>query len=326
LDARPREQICSSGGPSGPEELLITARRVPLGKTAEVARALPDRQVRMIGAWCFLDHYGPERVDDTGGMVLPPHPHIGLQTVSWLFGGTIEHRDSAGGHTLVKPGELNLMTAGRGISHSEVSTDEATVLHGVQLWVALPADYRDTEPGLAHYAPPVVHGPGWDAQVFLGSMLDSESPVQTFSPLVGAEMILDGGTRLAPDKQDDFEYGVLVDFGLVRVNGEEVKPNQLAYVAPGEPLDIEAADLSHLLMIGGRPLDEEIVMWWNFVGRDHHEVAQARADWMAQITDNSGTIEDSSEVFDGRFGIVPGDHLPPIPAPSLPNIKLKARR
>jgi quercetin 2,3-dioxygenase len=307
---------------------ILEPRQVPLGglRAMDVRRTLPQRRRSLIGAWCFLDHYGPERVDDTGGMVLPPHPHIGLQTVSWLFGGTIEHRDSAGGHTLVKPGELNLMTAGRGISHSEVSTDDATVLHGVQLWVALPADYRDTEPGLAHYAPPVVHGPGWDAQVFLGSMLDSESPVQTFSPLVGAEMILDGGTRLPPDKQDDFEYGVLVDFGLVRVNGEEVKPNQLAYVAPGEPLDIEAADLSHLLMIGGRPLDEEIVMWWNFVGRDHHEVAQARADWMAQITDNSGTIEDSSEVFDGRFGIVPGDHLPPIPAPSLPNIKLKARR
>src|SRR4051794_16036828 len=307
---------------------ILVPRDVPLGglRAMTVRRTLPQRQRSLIGAWCFLDHYGPDRVDETGGMLVAPHPHIGLQTVSWLFGGSIEHRDSVGSHALVKPGELNLMTAGRGISHSEVSTDEATVLHGVQLWVALPADYRDTEPGLAHYAPPVVHGPGWDAQVFLGSMLDSESPVQTFSPLVGAEMTRAGGTRLAPDKQDDFEYGVLVDFGLVRVNGEEVKPNQLAYVAPGEPLDIEAADLSHLLMIGGRPLDEEIVMWWNFVGRDHHEVAQARADWMAQITDNSGTIEDSSEVFDGRFGIVPGDHLPPIPAPSLPNIKLKARR
>jgi hypothetical protein len=119
---------------------------------------------------------------------------------------------------------------------------------------------------------------------------------------------------------------VLVDFGLVRVNGEEVKQHQLAYVAPGEGLEIEAADLSHVLVIGGRPLGEEIVMWWNFVGRDHDEIVQARADWMAQITDNNGTITDSSEIYDGRFGIVTGDHLPPIPAPAMPNAKLKPRR
>jgi quercetin 2,3-dioxygenase len=258
-------------------------------------------------------------------MMVAPHPHIGLQTVSWLFGGAIEHRDSSGAHALVKPGELNLMTAGRGISHSEVSTDEVTVLHGVQLWVALPAAYRDTDPAFTHYAPPVVRGEGWDAQVFLGSMLGSRSPVETFSPLTGAELILDGGTTLTPDTEPGFEYGVLVDFGLVNVNGEEIKPNQLAYVAPDEGLEIVAADLSHLLVIGGRPLGEEIVMWWNFVGRDHDEVVSAREDWMAQITDNNGTIQDSSRVYDGRFGIVPGDHLPPIPAPALPNARLKPR-
>jgi quercetin 2,3-dioxygenase len=306
---------------------ILEPRDVPLGglRAMTVRRTLPQRQRSLIGAWCFLDHYGPDRVDETGGMMLAPHPHIGLQTVSWLFGGAIEHRDSSGGHVLVKPGELNLMTAGRGISHSEVSTDEVTVLHGVQLWVALPAAYRDTKPTLTHYAPPVVSGVGWDAQVFLGSMLGSRSPVATFSPLSAAEMILDSGTTLTPDTDASFEYGVLVDFGLVHVNGEEVKQHQLAYVAPGEGLEIEAADLSHLLVIGGRPLGEEIVMWWNFVGRDHEEVVSAREDWMAQITDNNGTIQDSSQVYDGRFGIVPGDHLPPIPAPSVPHARLKAR-
>jgi redox-sensitive bicupin YhaK (pirin superfamily) len=218
------------------------------------------------------------------------------------------------------------MTAGRGISHSEVSTDETTVLHGVQLWVALPAAYRDAEPAFTHYSPSVVKGDGWDALVFLGSLLGSTSPVETFSPLVGAELILDGDTRLTPESDPNFEHGVLVDFGVVRVNGEEVKQNQLAYVAPGEPLEIEAADLSHLLLIGGRPLGEEIVMWWNFVGRDHDEVVQAREDWMAQITDNNGTITDSSQIYDGRFGIVEGDTQPPVPAPALPNARLKARR
>ena len=307
---------------------ILDPRDVPLGglRAMNVRRTLPQRQRSLIGAWCFLDHYGPDRVDETGGMMVAPHPHIGLQTVSWLFGGTIEHRDSIGTHALVRAGELNLMTAGRGISHSEVSTDETTELHGVQLWVALPATYRDDQPAFAHYVPPVVHGTGWDAQVFLGSMLGSESPVETYSPLVGAEMILDDGTRLAPEVLPEFEYGVLVDFGLVRVNGEEVKQHQLAYVAPGEGLEIEAADLSHVLVIGGRPLGEEIVMWWNFVGRDHDEIVQARADWMAQITDNNGTITDSSEIYDGRFGIVTGDHLPPIPAPAMPNAKLKPRR
>jgi quercetin 2,3-dioxygenase len=306
---------------------ILDPRDVPLGglRAMNVRRTLPQRQRSLIGAWCFLDHYGPDRVDETGGMMVAPHPHIGLQTVSWLFGGTIEHRDSVGTHALVKPGELNLMTAGRGISHSEVSTDETTELHGVQLWVALPAAYRDDRPAFAHYAPPVVHGQGWDAQVFLGSMLGSESPVETYSPLVGAEMILDDGTQLSPDVQPAFEYGVLVDFGLVRVNGEEVKQHQLAYVAPGEGLEIEAADLSHVLVIGGRPLGEEIVMWWNFVGRDHDEIVEARGDWMAQITDNNGTFTDSADIYDGRFGIVTGDHLPPIPAPALPNAKLKPR-
>jgi redox-sensitive bicupin YhaK (pirin superfamily) len=306
---------------------ILEPREVPLGglRAMNVRRTLPQRQRSLIGAWCFLDHYGPDRVDETGGMMVAPHPHIGLQTVSWLFGGVVEHRDSAGTHALVKPGELNLMTSGRGISHSEVSTDETTELHGVQLWVALPSAYRDIEPAFAHYAPPDVHGSGWDAQVFLGSMLGSESPVAAYSPLLGAEMILDGGTRLAPDTQASFEYGVLVDFGLVRVNGEEVKQHQLAYVAPGEGLELEAADLSHVLVIGGPPFGEEIVMWWNFVGRDHDEVVQARADWMAQITDRNGTIQDSSEVYDGRFGIVTGDHLPPIPAPRLPNATLKPR-
>jgi redox-sensitive bicupin YhaK (pirin superfamily) len=307
---------------------ILDPREVPLGglRSMTVRRTLPQRQRTLIGAWCFLDHYGPDRVDETGGMVVTPHPHIGLQTVSWLFGGSIEHRDSIGSHALVRPGELNLMTAGRGISHSEVSTDETTVLHGVQLWLALPAAYRDTEPAFTHYAPPVVKGAGWDALVFLGELFGSTSPVSTYSPLVGAEVILDADTVLRPEANPTFEYGVLVDFGLAHVNGEEVKPHQLAYVAPGEPLEIEAADLTHLLLIGGRPLGEEIVMWWNFVGRDHDEVVRAREDWMAQITDNFGTITDASRIFDGRFGIVTADTQPPVPAPALPNARLKPRR
>ncbi len=307
---------------------ILSPREVPLGglRAMNVRRTLPQRQRSLIGAWCFLDHYGPDRVDESGGMLVAPHPHIGLQTVSWLFGGTIEHRDSVGTHALVKPGELNLMTAGRGISHSEVSTDEATVLHGVQLWVALPEADRNTEPAFAHFVPPVVHGQGWDAQVFLGSLFGSTSPVETYSPLLGAELILDGGIGVTPEVDPAFEHGVLVDFGTVHVNGVEVTRNELAYVAPGEPLEIHADDLSHLLVLGGPPFGEEIVMWWNFVGRDHAEIEAARGDWMAQVTDANGTFTDTSQIYDGRFGIVVGDTLPPIPAPVLPNARLKPRR
>jgi quercetin 2,3-dioxygenase len=153
LDTRPREQVCSPGGASGPEELLITARSVPLGKSTRVARALPDRKVRMIGAWCFLDHYGPEELGDGPGMQVWAHPHTGLQTVSWLLEGAVEHRDSLGSKALVRPGELNLMTAGGGIVHSEISRrDRPPRLHGVQLWVALPDRVRDMPPGFAAYA------------------------------------------------------------------------------------------------------------------------------------------------------------------------------
>ncbi len=139
LEDKPDEVECRAHPTTGVE--VMTPRDVPLGgpRAMTVRRTLPQRQRSLIGAWCFLDHYGPDHVADTGGMSVPPHPHTGLQTVSWLFTGEVEHRDSAGHHAMVRPGELNLMTAGHGISHSEVSTPETTVLHGAQLWVALPS-------------------------------------------------------------------------------------------------------------------------------------------------------------------------------------------
>ena len=154
---------------------VLTPRDVPLGglRAMTVRRTLPQRQRSLIGAWCFLDHYGPDAVDRDEGMVVPPHPHTGLQTVSWLFTGEIEHRDSAGHHAFVRPGELNLMTAGRGISHSEYSTPETTTLHGAQLWLALPDGDRQVEPTFEHFAPEPVSGDGWEARVFIGSLLGS---------------------------------------------------------------------------------------------------------------------------------------------------------
>ena len=168
----PGEVVCGEGeAPNGVE--ILEPREVPLGgpRAMTVRRTLPQRHRSLIGAWCFVDHYGPDEVASSGGMSVAPHPHTGLQTVSWLFAGEIEHRDSAGNQAMVRPGEVNLMTAGRGISHSEVSTAGTDVLHGAQLWVALPDAARDTEPGFQHHAPDPVRGPGWEARVFLGSVL-----------------------------------------------------------------------------------------------------------------------------------------------------------
>ena len=163
---------------------VLTPREVPLGglRAMTVRRTLPQRGRTFVGAWCFADHYGPDEVDDTGGMVVPPHPHTGLQTVSWLFAGEIEHRDSAGHQALVRPGELNLMTGGRGVSHSEVSTSGTTTLHGVQLWVALPDAARDDPADFEHYVPAPLAAPGWEARVFLGTALGDTSPVRTATP------------------------------------------------------------------------------------------------------------------------------------------------
>ena len=292
-----------------------------------VRRTLPQRQRTTIGAWCFVDHYGPDEVGDTGGMVLPPHPHTGLQTVSWLFEGEIEHRDSAGHHAFVRPGAVNLMTAGRGISHSEDSTDKTTVLHGAQLWIVLPDEHRHTDPGFVHHEAPLLKGDGCRARVFLGSLLGHTSPVPTFTEVVGAEVHLDPGARLELDVDPGHEHGFLVDEGVLGLEGHEVKPSELAYVEPGRrSIVLTAGDEPvRLLVLGGEPFDEPIVMWWNFVGRTHEEVAGYRQEWQDQITRFGSLVPDSRKVADGRFGRV--DHpRPPIPAPPLPNARLKERR
>ncbi len=320
LEERPPEIACTSTPAAGVE--VMSAREVPLGglRAMTVRRTLPQRERSLIGAWCFVDHYGPDDVATTGGMSVAPHPHTGLQTVSWLFTGEIEHRDSAGHHAMVRPGEVNLMTAGRGISHSEMSTPATTSLHGAQLWVALPSDARGTDPGFAHHAPTPVTGEGWEARVFLGSLLGDTSPVATATPLLGAEIVLAAGATLRLDVDPAYEHGVLVDTGAVEVDDVAVAWGDLAYV----PVDRSSLGLTagpqgaRVLLLGGPPFGEPIVMWWNFVGRSHEEIARFREDWQAQI--------DGDRLLDGPFGIPVDDPHPPIPAPPLPQVRLKERR
>ena len=317
---RDPEPARATSSPSpGPQ--VTAPREVPLGgpRAMTVRRTLPQRGRSLVGAWCFLDHYGPDDVAVTGGMRVPPHPHTGLQTVSWLFTGEVEHRDSAGHHAIVRPGELNLMTAGHGISHSEVSTASTTTLHGAQLWVALPDGARDGAPRFDHYVPPPVGGEGWTARVFLGSLAGRTSPVETATPLLGVELRLAAGVELDLDVDPTFEHGVLVDTGVASVDGVEAKPHELVYLPPGSArLPLAAQVGCRLLLIGGPPFGEAIVMWWNFVGRTHDEIASFRDQWQAQLGGDG--------YADGRFGVPLGNALPPIPAPPLPNARLRERR
>ncbi|MFJ3539149.1 pirin family protein [Streptomyces sp. NPDC090109] len=293
---------------------VLSARDVPLGgpRAMTVRRTLPQRARTLIGAWCFADHYGPDDVAESGGMDVAPHPHIGLQTVSWLFDGEIEHRDSLGSHALVRPGELNLMTGGHGISHSEVSTARTTLLHGVQLWVALPGEHRNAARDFQHYTPGTVRLDGADVRVFLGSLAGETSPVRTFTPLLGAELLLDPGATVTLATDPAFEHGLLVDEGEVRLSGTLLRPAELGYTAPGSTtLTLtNASDApARTVLLGGPPFEEEIVMWWNFVGRTDEEIRQAREDW-----------EKGS-----RFGEVHGYDGARLTAPELPATPLKPR-
>jgi redox-sensitive bicupin YhaK (pirin superfamily) len=301
-----------------PSMELLTPRDVPLGglRAMTVRRTLPQRRRSLIGAWCFLDHYGPDEVGESGGMVVPPHPHTGLATVSWLFSGGIEHRDSAGHHATVRPGEMNLMTAGRGISHSEYSTPETTTLHGAQLWLALPDADRQAEPSFEHHVPEPVRGDGWEARVFLGSALGAESPVLTFSPLLGAEITLRAGTTLSVPVDPAYELGVLVDGGEVRVGGEPLGRSELGFLAPGSSaLELSCDVDTRLLLIGGPPFGEQIVMWWNFVGRDHDELVRYRAQWEARLDEGDRV----------RFELPADDPEGPLHAPALPRSRMIPR-
>ena len=291
--------------------MLIESRPVKLTTRTGISvdRTIPHAKLKTIGAWCFIDHFGPTK--QTDGMVVAAHPHTGLQTVTWLFEGQIEHRDSIGSVQLIEPGQLNLMTAGHGISHSEISLATTDVLHAVQLWVALPKEVIDIAPAFEHQAElPVASRSGLSAKVLVGEFLGAGAPTTHFSELVGAELRLEPGIHSIP-LQPGFEYGFLLVAGDAEISGDQLPIAGLKYLEPGRSEIEISTDLGALLMlVGGVPFPERIVMWWNFIGRSHEDIQVAREQWNAR-SERFGEFEDSIGGW--------------IPAPELPNVRLNPR-
>ncbi|WP_019546705.1 pirin family protein [Streptomyces sulphureus] len=314
LDLRPSPTTC--GGreevSAAPVHELLQPRTVPLGGSTVVRRLLPNLGRRMVGAWCFVDNYGPDDIAEEPGMQVPPHPHMGLQTVSWLHQGSVLHRDSLGSLQTIQPRELGLMTSGNAISHSEESPrTHARWLHGAQLWVALPDAYRHREPTFEHHPGlPTFHGGGVTGTLILGELDGAASPGTVHTPLVGADLTLDPGADARLPVQPDFEYAALTMEGTSEVDGVRLAPGAMLYLGCGRhelPLRADAA--SSLLLLGGEPFEEKLVMWWNFVGRSGEEIVAAREGWMS----------------DNRFGNVHGYDGDRLEAPELPATPLKAR-
>lgn len=292
-------------------------------KTAEVGgfrvrRALPRRGLRTVGAWCFADHMGPEVVTETSGLDVGPHPHIGLQTVTWLVEGAVLHTDSLGSEQLIRPGQLNLMTAGRGIAHAEESVRTPGTLHGVQLWIAQPSLTRDGASAFAHHAdlPRIDVGHG-TATVFIGEYAGAASGARTDTALVGMEADLQAGSSTWPLRAD-FEYAVYVISGAVAIHDASrpgslvARESQLVDLrVHGDEMTLAVGDAARVLILGGEPLGEPLYMWWNFVGRSREEIAQAAQDWAAYVETGAHASEGTE-----RFTRV-ASTLAPIAAPAL---------
>lgn len=296
-------------------EPAITSRRIT-ARAAQVGglmlrRALPNRERRLIGAWCFLDHAGPADISQDAGMRVGPHPHTGLQTFTWMIEGEILHRDSLGHEQLIRPGQVNLMTAGRGIVHSEESQPEHPPrLQAAQLWIALPDVQRHCEPAFAHYPDlPVLERDGFRMTLLVGEALGQRSPVPVYTPLVGMDLVTTASASLDLPLHTGFEYGVLVLEGSANVAGETLEPGTLLDLGQGRNrLGIASSGPARLLLIGGEPFKEEVLLWWNFVARTPAEIADYTARW------NAGEY----------FGEVKGYAGDRLQAPALPdNVRIK---
>jgi redox-sensitive bicupin YhaK (pirin superfamily) len=318
-------ELASAVECSGPRALLLEVREVPLGgvRAMSVHRALPQRDLPLVGAWCFLDRFGPQETR----MRVEPHPHIGLQTVTWPYLGDVRHRDSVGSDVVVRRGALNLMTSGAGISHSEYSVGtDAAPLDALQLWVALPESRRHGGPAFEQHAvlPEVqlaahVGAPG-SATVVLGELAGVVSPATVYSPIVGAELRIPAGSAVRVPLDPAWEHALVAVDGEASIDavadGEAgpvvLDPTQLLYLGTHrDDVVIASPGGATLFLLGGEPFEDDVVMWWNFVGRTHEEIVEAREAW-----------ESGSD----RFGRVVDHGDERIPAQPMPAVRLTRRR
>ena len=287
-DASPAPERPSAA--AGPVVQLEPGRVTRVG-SLPVRRVLPQRPRRTVGAWCFADHAGPVAAHDAGAYGIGPHPHMGLQTVTWLVSGALLHLDSLGSEQLIRPGQLNLMTAGHGVAHAEEDPGMTEPLQAVQLWVAQPDATREGSAAFEHHAElPQVELSEGAATVLVGEFAGLESPARRDTDHVGVELTLGRGTTTVP-MRSDYEHALVVVEGSVRVGAESVGPGVLAYLGTQrDECGLVTDAPARALLLGGVPIPDHVLMWWNFVGRSREEISEARRQWA---------------VDDGRFGTVP---------------------
>lgn len=257
------------------------ARETSLG-TLKIVRALPIRQKRLVGPWCFLDRFGPLSFSDAKPLDVAPHPHIGLQTVSWLVQGEIVHNDSLGNESFLRPGGVNVMTSGAGIAHAEETPPKNSgLLNGVQLWVALPDADRNGQASFQHVEEvPIIEQRGGVVSVFAGSLLGCSSSAKHFSPILGVDVLLRETASIELPLDPSFEHAALLISGDARINDHSIDGKSLYYLGTDRSsVEFSSIDGCRLLLIGGAPFPEQILMWWNFVARTPEEIAHARSDW-----------------------------------------------
>jgi redox-sensitive bicupin YhaK (pirin superfamily) len=283
----------------------IEGRASAIAEGMTVVRALPTRQRRMVGAWCFLDHLGPLQFPAGGGMHVGAHPHTALQTFTWLIDGEVLHRDSLGSEQIIRPGQVNLMTAGRGIVHTEDSLAEGQRLHAAQLWIALPASAADCPPAFEHFPElPRWQQDGLAFTLLAGCFAGRTMPARLQTPLVGLDIVTTAASRTELALDPAFEYGILPLTGEVVIEGERFVADEFAWLGSGrDRIALQLAAASRLLLLGGEPFAEPVQMWWNFVGHSRQAIIDAQREW------ESGSP---------RFGPVAGDGGRRLVAPPLP--------
>ena len=273
----------------------------------KVRRMLPSKQRTMVGPFIFVDQFGPARLEVGEGMDVRPHPHINLATVTYLFEGAIQHCDSLGSNQRIEPGAINLMTAGKGIVHSERSPAdtraEGPSFYGMQTWLALPDGKEELDPAFEHVPGsklPLVEDKGVSARVLMGTLWGATAGTTQHSDTIYADLILDPGSSLPIDADAD-ERAILVTEGVVTVDGRLLDPFTLYVLAPGEEVILRASTPSRAMLLGGAAFPTKRHVWWNFVSSSRDRIQQAKEDWEAM-----------------RFPLVPGDTDEFIPIPEVP--------